>query len=310
MNLDDLFREEGELPEPKSYSNIMIIDFSNIIYSSYHGSVRFDKTLKNDKERYQVWRFFLLNSILSLKNKFAPDEIVLAIDDRSWRKDAYKYYKAQRVLNREKQKDFNAKEFYTVVNQFVEEITETFPYKVIKVKNAEADDVIAVLVQHLKGKKITIVSRDKDFLQMLKSPNITLFDPISKEFKKTEDPYAYLLDHVIRGDATDGIPNILSDDNVFVDSSKRQKRITKNVLKEIYDLGIEEYVIKYNLIDNYERNKQLVELSKDTIPAEIWTDTVFEYNSQEPKSNFMNIAIFMQKNKMKTLAEKSGSFLI
>ena len=309
MNLDDIFNDEDDVPEVKQFNNIMVVDFSNILHSSYHGQVRFDKSLKTSKDKYQVWRYFLLNSLLSLKNKFQPDEIVLALDSNSWRKKAFKYYKANRVLARAKQTDFNFKEFLEVSNIFIEEIWENLPYKMIKVDNAEADDIVAVLVQHLQKRMITVVSRDKDFQQLLRSPNIKLYDPISKVFKGNADPYAYLLDHVIRGDASDGIPNMLSDDNVFVDSNKRQKKITKKVLNEIYDLGIDEYVIQKGLIKNYERNKLLVELSKDTIPKDIWTETVYQYNNQSPTSNFMKVAGFLRKNKIRSLVDKAGSFL-
>ncbi len=309
MNLDELFKDENDVEEVKHHKNIMIVDFSNILHSSYHGQVKIDKSLKDDKQRYQMWRFFMLNSLLTLKNKFHPDEIVLALDASSWRKKAFKYYKANRVLARAKQTDFNYKEFIEVSNMFIDELQETMPYKVIKVDNAEADDIVAILVHHLKNRKITIISRDKDFQQLLRTPNIVLFDPISKVFKRSEDPYAFLLDHIIRGDASDGIPNILSDDNVFVDTSKRQSKITKKVLKELYDLGIEEFVIRRNIVKNYERNKQLIELSKDTIPENIRTETVFQYNNQKPTSNFMKVAAFLRKHKIKSMEEKAGSFL-
>ncbi len=307
--LDDLFGKKDE-KIIKQFNNIMLIDLSNILHSTYWGSVHSDRTLKNDKERYAMWRFFLLNSILSIKNKFAPDEIVLALDSRSWRKKEFQFYKANRVLARAKKTDFNYKEFIEVSNQFIEEIQETLPYKVIKVQDAEADDIIAVLVNHLEKRKITIISRDKDFKQLLRSPNIVLYDPISKEFKNVDDPYAYLLDHIIRGDSSDGIPNVLSDDNTFVDSSKRQKKITKKVLQELYDLGINEFVIQKNVTKNYERNKMLVELSKDIIPKKIQVETVYQYNSQEPKSNFMKIATFLRKYKIRSLEPKATQFLL
>ena len=307
MSLDELF---GEAKVEKQCNNIMIIDLSNILHSSYHGQVRFDKQLQTDLERYQVWRYLLLNSILALKKKFQPEEIVLALDSSSWRKKYFKFYKANSVLARKKKTDFNYKEFIEVSNMFIEEIETNLPYKTIKIQDAEADDIVGVLATYLDKKVVTIISRDKDFQQLLRSPNIRLYDPISKVFKKNADPYAFLLDHVIRGDASDGIPNLLSDDNVFVDSDKRQKRITKKVLEEIYSLGIEEYVIQNNLISNYERNKQLVELSKDTIPKEIWEDCIFQYNNNEVTTgNFMKVAGFLRKHKIRSLEERAGEFL-
>jgi UDP-N-acetylglucosamine transferase subunit ALG13 len=306
-SLDDLF---GHDPEPVGYKDyIVIVDLSNLLHSTYHTQVRFDKTLKNGNDKYAMWRYLLLNSILNLKNKLQPEEIVLAIDSSSWRKTYFKYYKANRVLARAKQKDFDYKEFIEVSNGFIDEIAEIMPYKVVKVEQAEADDIIAVLATLLGNKHVTVVSRDKDFKQLLRNKNVSLYDPIDKKYKTIDCAYAYLMEHILRGDSGDGIPNMLSDDNVFVDSTKRQSKITKKVVAAVEEMGLEKYAVEHNLMDNYERNKKLVELSKDEIPEDIWTEVVFQYNQQNPKGDYMKIIQFLRKHKIRALTEKAGAFL-
>jgi 5'-3' exonuclease len=312
MNVEELFADKNpkSAKSKKQKNNIMLIDFSGLLHSSFHSSnVRFDKSLENNSQKYQMWRYILLKQILSVKEKFKPDEIVLAIDDSSWRKKEFKYYKANRVLAREKQTDFDAEEFYQVADQFISELSQAFPYKVIKVKGAEGDDVIGVLASHLGKQNIncTIVSRDKDFKQLLKYSSVKFYDPIDKKIKEENDPIGFLLEHIAIGDSSDGIPNILSDDNTFVDSSKRQKRMTKKVKEEINDLGIEQYCIKHGIIDNYERNKKLIDLSET--PDNIAQEILYEYNTQEPKSNFMEMAAFMKRHNIKSLNDKINSFL-
>ena len=154
------------------------------------------------------------------------------------------------------------------------------------------------------------MSRDKDFKQLLKKPNVKLFDPILKEFKEEKDPYNFLIDHILRGDSSDGIPNMLSDDNVFVNSDKRQKRITKKVVESVNELGIEEYAIVNGLVENYERNKLLVELSDETIPKDIWNETIYEYNQQKPKGSYLKVLQFLRKHKIKSLVDSVDSFLL
>lgn len=304
--LDDIF---GHDETQTSFNNINLLDLSNILHSTYHAQVRFDRSLNNDMEKYAMWRFLILNSILNMKNKLQPDELVICVDSHSWRKKAFQYYKANRVLAREKQEDFNYEEFIEVSNGFIDELAEFFPYKVIKVEGAEADDVIAVLTQHLQGKNITIISRDKDFKQLLRSPNIRMFDPIDKKFKTVECPYAYLMEHILKGDTSDGIPNMLSDDNTFVITGKRQTPITKKKLEAIHELGIEEFAIQNNAIKKYERNKKLVELSKDEIPENIWNNVIYEYNQQTPKGDYMKIVQFLRKHKIRSLTEKANMFM-
>jgi 5'-3' exonuclease len=306
--LDEIF-EKQEKKEPK---RIVIIDFSNLLHSTFHAQVRFDKTLSNEYEQFAMWRFLLLNQISSLKQKLQPDELVLAIDNSSWRKKEFKYYKAARILKREKQVNYNVEEFYKMSNQFIDEITKHFPYKVIKIKNAEADDVIAILTKHLsrQNKDVIIVSRDKDFKQLLTSDNISFFDPQDKKFKTINDTAEFMIEHILKGDKSDGIPNMLSDDNVFVNSDKRQKQITKKVREEVAEIGLEQYAIKYNLIDNFERNKKLITLSEDYIPEDIKVNTIFQYNEQKPKANYIEMVQFFKKYKLKTLIDKCDQFLM
>jgi UDP-N-acetylglucosamine transferase subunit ALG13 len=302
--LDDLFGHDV-----KEVNDIMIIDFSGILHSTYHVQVRFDNTLNDEFQKFAMWRYLILNSVLTVKEKFKPQEIVLALDSSSWRKKAFKYYKAQRVLDREKQSDFNFEEFLEVSNSFIEEITETMPYKVIKVDGAEGDDIIGILAHHLKNKRVTIVSRDKDFKQLLKNQNIKMFDPIDKVIKQVECPYNFLIEQIVRGDKADGIPNILSEDNIFVTTGKRQKSITKGIMESVYDLGLEEFAIRNNVIDKFERNKKLIELTKEHIPEDIWDNVIYQYNNQAPVGNYIKIVQFLRKHKIRSLVEKANQFL-
>ena len=307
--LDDIFHETAT---EKEINRILLIDFSNILWATWYGQVRFDRTLKDDHEKFALWRYLLLNQISSLKNKFQPDEVIMAIDSSSWRQKAFQFYKAERRLKRGQDKTFNYQEFFDTAEQFIQEITDTFPYKVIREDDAEADDIIAILTKELsiQGKDIVIVSRDKDFKQLLDMDNVRLFDPQDKKFKTVEDPKSFLIDHILRGDSSDGIPNMLSDDNVFVNSDKRQKAITKKVREEVAELGLEEYAIRNNLSDNYTRNKLLIELTDENYPADLKIKIIFNYNNTVPTvGNYIKVVQFFKKHKIKSLLEKADQFL-
>ena len=91
--------------------------------------------------------------------------------------------------------------------------------------------------------------------------------------------------------------------------TQNQKSITKGVVAEVNDLGLKEYAKKYKLMNNYNRNKNLVELSKDEIPEDIWTNIVYEYNNANPKGDFMKVTQFISKHKIKTFEDKISQFL-
>ena len=148
-----------------------------------------------------------------------------------WRKDVFPHYKANRKKSREKSDlDWNA--VHGIMDRLYREVSVTFPYKNIKIEKVEADDIIAILcAKYHTEENIVIVSSDKDFQQLQKYPNVRQYNPMKKEFMKCEDPENFIIEHILKGDSSDGIPNILSDDDTFVVEDKRQKPCGKKKIK-------------------------------------------------------------------------------
>ena len=112
-----------------------------------------------------IIRHMILNSIRMYRTKFKKEygEIVLATDARSWRKNYYPEYKANRKTSREKS-DMDWNEAFRIITMIREEIKENFPYKVVHIEGCEADDIIGTLVEntHEFGnyENVLIVSSD------------------------------------------------------------------------------------------------------------------------------------------------------
>ena len=97
----------------------------------------------------------------------------------------------------------------------IDDLRTYFPFKVMKVDRAEADDIIAVLVEDNPVNPITIISSDKDFIQLQKYQGVQQWSPLTMNFVKG-DPDASLWEKLIKGDTGDGVPNILSADDTFI----------------------------------------------------------------------------------------------
>ncbi|AOV61683.1 ribonuclease H [Synechococcus phage S-WAM1] len=237
-------------------------------------------------------RHMVLNSLRFYRSKFGKEygELVLCYDSKNyWRRKAFPYYKGTRKRDREKSKlDWN--EIFEVLNHIRDEIREFLPYKVIDVDGAEADDVIASLVKDQAYRnirlqnnmqppqKVLILSGDKDFQQLQKYRFVDQYNPIQKKFVQCEDPKQYLLEHIIKGDRGDGIPNYLSDDDTFVEE-KRQRPISKLKLARWVEQSPEEFCNNETLV-NYERNRKLIDF--ECIPDEVHTDIINMFESSEP----------------------------
>lgn len=236
--------------------------------------------LKNQNEfNTDFLRYMILNSLRSYNMKLfkGRGEIVIACDSKdNWRKDIFQYYKASRKTDREKSK-INWEEIFKAFDTVKSELKEYFPYTVIDVHRAEADDIIAVLAKN--GGKTLILSGDTDFVQLHDNFLIEQYNPVRKKFVTIPHPELYLKEHIIEGDVSDGVPNIRSADDTFV-LGNRQKRLTKN---------IKDYLIKtdpslYPAVEkrNYERNKTLIDLT--CIPEEIKLNINDEYNNKPTKN--------------------------
>lgn len=248
-------------------------------------------------------RHMILNSIRSYKSKFGDEfgEIVIACDNTNyWRKQSFPYYKANRKKNRS-ESDLDWKAIFECLNKIRGELKEYFPYRVIDVEAAEADDIIGTLVREHVG-KILILSGDKDFIQLHSSGNVKQYDPTRKKWISHDNPQQFLKEHILKGDSGDGVPNVLSSDNCFV-VGDRQKPLTSKKFDHYMNLDPSKY--ESIVARNYQRNKELIDLS--FTPSEIKDKIMDQYNNQgqKDKSKLMNYFI---SNKLKNLMESIGDF--
>jgi hypothetical protein len=283
---------------------MIIIDYSQISIASFYAQ-------PNAELSEDFLRHMILNTIRMYSHKFKGEygEIVLACDGgKSWRKGYFPQYKAHRKKAREDSgMDWNL--FFQYLNQIREEIKENFPYKVIHLEHIEADDVIATLVKETqefgKNEPVMIISSDKDFIQLHKYKNVKQFSPIQKKVVSDPNPHLYLFEHIMRGDSGDGIPNILSGDNTFVDNS-RQTPITKKKIEgwlaKAEDL---QSAMDTETYRNYQRNKLLIDL--DMIPKDYQESIIFTYENQKVAPR-VRILDYLIKKRCKMLVDSIQEF--
>ena len=281
---------------------MILVDFNQVMISNMmfqlgnHTNIPLEEGL---------FRHMVLNSIRTYKQQFGNKygEIVIACDDKNyWRKQLFPYYKANRKKNRD-QSEINWNLVFEIFNKIRMEIKEYFPYRVVIVDSVEADDIIATLTAENKDDNILILSSDKDFIQLQKNKNVKQFDPIRKKWIKHDDPERYLFEHILKGDAGDGIPNILSDDDTFVSVGKRQKPMTQKKIDLLYDNRTD--MLELEMHVRFMRNKQLVDLSM--IPTYVKDQIISKYNDEANKGRSKIFNYFI-KYKLKHLMENVGEF--
>lgn len=289
----------------------MLLDLHQVMLSSMFVQIGNAKTAEVDEG---LIRHMVLNSIRAYNKKFKTKygELVICCDSRHyWRKDVFPYYKA----NRKKNRDASALDWeviFKALHNIRDELKEYFPYRIIEVHGAEADDIIATLCFEYGmnfGQRILIISSDKDFVQLHNHPAVDQFNPILKKWVKHNSPEDYIREHIIAGDTGDGVPNVLSNDDVLV-TGIRQATMTAGrleaLLKGDYEADCLKKVISPETLQrNFSRNRQLIDMAQ--IPQAIQDEILASFNAQEgkPRKDLFN---YFVKFKLKNLMESLGDF--
>lgn len=286
---------------------MILLDLNQVMIANLMMQIRNSNEVEEDMLRHMI-----LNSLRLYRTKFAKDygDLVICCDDKNyWRKQIFPYYKAHRRADREKSPlDWN--NIFTILNKIRDELKETFPWRVLQIETAEADDIIGTLC-HRFGKilkadgveNILILSSDKDFGQLQKYANVEQFSPVTKKWIRINNPEAFLREHIMKGDRGDGIPNFLSGDNCIV-AGQRQKPLMSKKLDTWISLDPLDFCNDM-MLRNYKRNEALVNL--DMIPSDIQEQINNQYdNYQIPdRKGLLNYFI---KNRLKHLMEHIGEF--
>jgi len=283
---------------------MILVDLNQVLLAGLMAQISNQKGIKLEEDliRHMVLNILRMH-LRTFRNEYG--EIVLCCDNRKyWRKEFFPYYKAGRKKSREKSAlDWHL--IFDMLAKFKSELKENFPYKVIDVEGAEADDVIGTLVPlYAAHEKILILSSDGDFLQLQRwGSNVKQYNPAMKKFLKSEDPLVELKEKIIRGDKGDGIPNIFSPADCFV-RDLRQKPITKGLMDKLLNEQSEKWEDEIAKT-GFSRNQTLIDLS--LIPNEIKTKIINTYEETKPASKQKMLTYFME-HKLKNLMDVIEEF--
>ena len=263
---------------------------------------------KRDSVDVGMVRHMILNSLRMYRQSYFKDygELVICYDSKHyWRRDYYPEYKASRKKTRDNSgHDWN--DIFECLNTIKQELKDNFPYKVLEVYGAEADDIIAALCGELESDNgnTLILSGDKDFIQLHKIKNVKQYSPITKKYINGEDPKEYLYQHILKGDSSDGVPNVLSPDNTFVDGL-RQKPLSKKKIVEWAGPMCEQFLPNDEIKRNYQRNKKLIDLTES--PEELSLECINTYKDA-PNGDRKKLLNYFIKNRLNDLMENIGDF--
>ena len=283
---------------------MILVDLNQVLLAGLMVQISGQKNVKLEED---LIRHLALNILRGHIKQFRHEygEVVLCCDNKKyWRKEFFPFYKAGRKKTREKS-DLDWHLIFDILSKIKQELKDNFPYRVIDVDGAEADDIIGTLTPiYSKTEKVLILSSDGDFLQLqIWGKNVKQYNPTQKKFLTSKNPLEELKAKIIGGDRGDGIPNILSPGDTFV-REIRQKVMTEARLTTFMSANYGEYEDETARI-GYSRNQTLIDLRN--IPGEIKESIIDTYNNTTPASRSELIPYFMAK-RLKNLMDVIEEF--
>ena len=281
---------------------MILLDFSQTMIGSFMAMGKGNVVVDEDLLRHTV-----LNTILQYKKVHreiydcgaGPGLVICCDSHKNWRKDSFPEYKANRKTKRANDTT-DWKSLFEFLHEMIEDFRNYFPYKVVKVDRAEADDIIAVLNEYVATNPTLIISSDKDFIQLQKYEGVSQWSPLTKDFVKG-NPEASLWEKLIKGDAGDGVPNILSSDDTFITEGKRQRPISTKKL-ELWKTDKNNWT--QEMYRNFQRNKTMVDLGET--PESIRINIINQFKEHTPQHGRL-MDYFIEK-RLKNLMEHIGDF--
>ena len=271
---------------------MILVDANQIAISHLMVRHKIENGIHLDSVRKSVVRVL---ARIHKKFKGQYGDMVLCYDDKNyWRREIFPFYKKNRKQERATSK-YDWDEVFSVLNTIRDEIKDHFPYQVIQVESAEADDVIASLVHKTSESETPestlILSADKDFIQLHKHSFVRQYDPIRNKWITHENPVQFLQEHIIKGDRSDGIPNILTCDDAIV-TGKAQKKMSKEKITSLASMNPQDFT-NFIRLRNWKRNSNLIDFSN--IPSDVYDRIIDTYLTTESKPS-ISMNYFIEHN--------------
>lgn len=293
---------------------MIIFDFNQICVASVmiQASVKHGVVPGND-----ILRHMILDSVRQnlVQFKDYTNIVVFGTDGRkSWRKDVFKYYKAKRATERKKiAPGVDWTNVYALIEEISDDLEKNFPYIVVKNELAEGDDVVGTLVRHhyetdpFDG--IMIIGGDKDFKQLHFDNRVRQYSPVLKDYVKSDGAEIERRNIILTGDRLDGVPNVLSSDDILVRPGGRQTKLMANKKAELLAYNHPDDIRDKLIQRNYYRNMVLTDLTMT--PKVIKEDIINQF--EEKRKNLappMKVFNYLVKKQLTELSRKAGDFII
>lgn len=294
----------------------MVIDTPNLLFRVHSANQK----IKTDDEELNAGlaMHMCFRTVLSHYKKHKPDQVAFAFEGRNnWRKEYTKsgacvskrLYKGNRTYTASNEI------FFQLVDSFKSFLREHTTAIVLNADRVEGDDMIGGFVQRFapSNDEIIVLSGDKDFVQLLKYPNVRLINPDKGKERTCEDPAYFMFEKCIRGDGGDNVmtayPRVRS---TRIEKAYKDEYELTNLMNDTWDIKdpetgeiLQHFVVR----DLFNENKLLMDLEcqppdiKDLIQT-----TITEAIEARSKFSYFHFMKFLGEFQLKAIADEGMNY--
>jgi len=255
-----------------SKDKVLLIDGLNF---SYRANITFGKPKPEDEDKESfaaVYNFF--RNTRALIEQFDPDKVFFALEgENCFRRELYSEYKSNRIIkvgseDKQKKRDDFLRQYNIMLK-----LLKYLPITQVKSDRYEADDVIATLVSTLQDEDLTVISSDKDYIQLLQKgyDNLKVFSHNLKGYVVPPD-YHFLTFLTLNGDTSDNIPSLISKKKAIAIASDPEKLAEfLSVVENRANYSLNNQLVAFKIIEDEELQFSEYEVDFDSLKEE------FEY---------------------------------
>ena len=172
----------------KQPQNFVLIDSHNL----FHRQIRMTNPALGIDSMIGMAFHLILNSMKKEWRTFSATHAVMFLEGRSWRKDFYPAYKANRAIIFAEQTPKEQEDHKILLesfDDFVDYVDQKTNITVLRNLKTEADDMIYVWVEAHPDDTHILISSDSDFFQLLRFNNVIIYDPVKDILIKQDGIY-------------------------------------------------------------------------------------------------------------------------
>jgi 5'-3' exonuclease len=315
----------------------LILDGMNLFFRCLHISTRG----QDIEERVSYSIHTTLQSIAAAWRNQQATHVVCALEGRSWRKDFYKPYKANREVARQAatvKEQEELKAFLEGYANLIDYLQTKTNVTILQHEQLEADDLIAGWIQNHPDDHHTIISSDSDYYQLLAN-NVNQFNGVTQELhtingifdykgklvldkktklpKETPNPELILFTKICRGDPTDnifsaypgvrvkGTKNSVGINEAFEDRKSKGFSYNNFMLQRWTDHN----GVEHRVLDDFDRNRILIDLSAQPEHIrKVIDETVTQTESKNINMIGAHFLKFCGKHNLIKISEQSTTY--